>query len=259
MYGGRFSSSRWWSSPWHCRVPGRRSRRRPTARVYSWFGAATLTRRREAVGRRATFSSDPFLIDCPLACIRPFESGSEVKLIGAHHPGAHVRGAGKAPAPDRGTRAPSTVVRAAVDVTAVLDGQFVPPTPPPSATPPASGSPPASPSEVNPALSVVDAPGECPSCFTTVLSGTGFHPNSPISITFVFSSPATSDQVFQDVETSDASGSWTQGFFEPCDLRRRARMSAPVEADVIATDAEGASATGHSSGVCPEQPAPPSS
>jgi hypothetical protein len=217
--------------------------------VYSWFGAATLSVDVKPWGG-GYVRSDPYLIDCPMACIRPFESGREVKLTAYMTPGHTFKG-WEGPCAGQGN--PCTIkVSGAMEVTAVLEGQFVPPKPPP----PPPGSPPAPPSVVNPALMVVDTQGECPECFTTVVSGTGFHPNSSISITFVFSTPTTGDQEFLDAETSDDSGSWTQGFYEPC-IFDGGPYVGPVEADVIATDAEGATATGHSSGVCPEQPAPP--
>ncbi len=104
-------------------------------------------------------------------------------------PGPHVQGLGgrmrraRQPVHDQGLRA--------MDVVAVLEGRFVPPAPP---TPVAPPNPPA----VNPALTVVDTPGTCPECFTTVVSGTGFHPNSEISITFVFSSPTTPDETLPE-------------------------------------------------------------
>lgn len=210
--------------------------------TYTWTGAATLTVDVKPWGG-GYVRSDPYLIDCPFACIRSFDAGREVKLTAYMTPG-HTFKAWEGACAGQGN--PCTIkVSGAMDVTAVLEGQFVPPAPPAPSKPPAA---------VNPALTVVDTPGECPQCFTTVVSGTGFHPNSAISITLVFSSPTTPDETFPNVETSDASGSWSQGFYEPC--LYGGGYVGPVEADVIATDAEGASATGHSSGVCPEQPAP---
>jgi len=204
---------------------------------YTWTGAATLTVDVKPWGG-GYVRSDPYLIDCPMACIRAFDANREVTLTAYTTPG-HTFKAWEGACAGQGN--PCKIkVTGSTDVTAVLQGQYVPPAPPKPA--------------VNPALTVVDTQGECPECFTTVVSGTGFHPNSAISITFVLSTPAAPDESFENVETSDASGSWSQEFFEPC--RYGGGYVGPVEADVIATDAEGASATGHSSGVCPEQPAP---
>jgi hypothetical protein len=230
-------------------LPGAGQSRPPESdgSTYTWTGAATLTVDVKPWGG-GYVRSDPYLIDCPMACIRAFEPNREVKLTATMTPG-HTFKAWEGACAGQGN--PCTIkVSGAMDVTAVLEGRFVPPAPP---APVAPSNPPA----VNPALTVVDTPGTCPDCFTTVVSGTGFHPNSAISITFVFSSPTTPDERFPSVATSDASGSWSQGFTEPCAYG--GGYVGPVEADVIAADAEGASATGHSSGVCPEQPAPPAS
>jgi hypothetical protein len=222
-------------------LPGAGQSRPPESdgSTYTWTGAATLTVDVKPWGG-GYVRSDPYLIDCPMACIRAFEPNREVKLTAVMTPG-HTFKAWEGACAGQGN--PCTIkVSGAMDVTAVLEGQFVPPAPP---TPVAVA--------LNPAITVVDTQGECPECFTTVVSGTGFHANSQISITFVFSTPTTPDESFPNVETSDASGSWAQGFSEPC--LYGGGYVGPVEADVIATDAQGATATGHSSGVCPEQPA----
>ena len=202
-------------------LPGAGQSRPPESdgSTYTWTGAATLTVDVKPWGG-GYVRSDPYLIDCPLACIRAFEPNREVKLTAYMTPG-HTFKAWEGACAGQGN--PCTIkVSGAMDVVA---------------------------------LTVVDTPGSCPECFTTVVSGTGFHPNSAISITFVFSAPSTPDEGFPNVETSDGSGSWSQGFSEPCAYG--GGYVGPVEADVIATDAEGTSATGHSSGVCPEQPAAP--
>ena len=207
---------------------------------YTWPGASILTVDVKPWGA-GYVRSEPYFVDCPLACIRPLERGRELTLV-AHVTPGHKFESWEGACAGQGNPCKLTASGPALDVTAVYSGQYVPPAPPAAAAP-----------SVNPALTVVDSPGECPQCFTTVVSGTGFHPTSPISITFVFSSPSTGDQSFPDVETSDASGSWSQGFYEPCDFDGGTYVG-PVEATVIATDAHGATATGHSSGSCPEQP-----
>ena len=51
------------------------------------------------------------------------------------------------------------------------------------------------------------------------------------------------------LRTSDGSGAWSQGYYDDCDYG--GRYTGPVEMDVTATDAQGASATTHVSGTCP--------
>jgi hypothetical protein len=47
--------------------------------TYSWAGAATLTVDVKPWGG-GYVRSDPYLIDCPLACVRSFDQNREVKL-----------------------------------------------------------------------------------------------------------------------------------------------------------------------------------
>jgi hypothetical protein len=47
--------------------------------TYTWQGATTLTVDVEPWGG-GYVRSTPYLIDCPLACIRPFDAGREVTL-----------------------------------------------------------------------------------------------------------------------------------------------------------------------------------
>jgi hypothetical protein len=84
-------------------------------------------------------------------------------------------------------------------------------------------------------------------------SGTGYNQNSSIDITFSYVTPNAGSGTDSDTTTSDGAGSWSQGYYDDCDYG--GRYTGPVEIDVTATDAGGASATTHVSGICPA-PAP---
>ncbi len=60
-------------------------------------------------------------------------------------------------------------------------------------------------------------------------------------MTFACSSPAPGSGTDSSAETSDAAGSWTQGYFENCVFDGRLYFG-PVVIEVTATDAQGASA-----------------
>jgi hypothetical protein len=172
-----------------------------------------------------------------MACVRSFDNGREVKLTAYMTPG-HTFKAWEGACAGQGN--PCTIkVSGAMDVTAVLEGQYVPPAPP---TPPAT---------VNPSLSVDVQAGDCdPMCFTMGFSGTGYHPNSSIDITFSVVTPSNGGSgTDSDATTSDSAGSWSQGYYDDCDSG--GPYTGPVEIDVPATDAQGASATTHVSGTCP--------
>ena len=206
--------------------------------VYTWTGAATLTVDVKPWGG-GYVRSDPYLIDCPMACVRSFESGREVKLTATMTPG-HTFKAWEGACAGQGN--PCTIkVTGAMDVTAVLEGQYVPPTPPPA---------PPKPAAVNPALTVDVQAGDCdPQCFTMGFSGTGYNANSAIDITFSYVTPDAGSGTDADTATSDGAGSWSQGYYDDCDYD--GRYTGPVEIDVTATDAQGASATTHVSANCP--------
>ena len=92
---------------------------------------------------------------------------------------------------------PCTIkVSGATDVVAVLEGQYVPPEPPTPAAP-----------AVGPPLSVEGFPGDCnDSCFDEVFTGTGFHPNSLIDVTFAYVTPDSGTYDFNDVLTTACAG-----------------------------------------------------
>ena len=205
--------------------------------TYMWLGAAVMNVDVKPWGG-GYVRSTPYLIDCPMACIRPWDQGRDVTLTAYPTPGHKFESWDGACA---GQGNPCTLKASGglIDVRAVFSGQFVPPTPP---APPAA--------TVNPALSVEVTEGTCPVCFHMAFSGTGYNPNSPIDITFNYSSPAGFSGTDDDVETSDAGGAWTQGYVENCEFDFGTHHG-PVEIDVTATDAQGASASTHVSGTCP--------
>ena len=217
---------------------------------YTWSGAATMAVDVQPWGGGYVQSS-PYLIDCPLACVRPWAQGREVMLKASPTPGyTFERWDGVC----AGQRNPCTLTISGglVEVTAVFGGHYTPPTPPapppgPPAPPPPSPPPPV---EVNPQLVVENEAGVCPECFYTHLTGTGFHPNSSISLEIVYISPDAGTFGASNVETTDASGSWSQSFFENCEFDSGLHHG-PVSFDITATDTEGAQASGHSEGTCP--------
>ena len=224
----------------HSRVP------EDDGSTYTWAGAATLTVDVKPWGG-GYVRSDPYLVDCPLACVRSFDQNREVKLTAYVTPG-HTFKAWEGACAGQGNPCTLTVTGAVVDVTAVFTGQFVPPAPP---APPAPTAPP-SPPAVNPGLTVDVQAGDCsPFCFTMDFSGTGYNPNSAIDITFSYATPASGGSGTDDnVRTSDAAGAWSAGYGETCEFDFGA-YSGPVVIDVTATDAQGASASTQVNGTCP--------
>jgi hypothetical protein len=198
--------------------------------TYTWPGAATLTVDVKPWGG-GYVRSDPYLIDCPNACIRAFDPGREVKLTAYMTPGHTFKGWEGACA---GQGNPCTIkVTGPMDVSAVLEGQYVAPAAPKPDAP-----------AVNPALKAVTEG------LHTSLTGTGYNPNSSVTIDFDYLSPAGFGQSFPDARTSDASGAWSAGFVEDCRFPDTV-FSGPIEVDVTATDAGGASASDHISTSCP--------
>jgi len=205
--------------------------------TYTWTGAATLTVDVKPWGG-GYVRSDPYLIDCPMACVRSFDSGREVTLTATMTPG-HTFKAWEGACAGQGN--PCTIkVSGAMDVTAVLEGQFVPPVPPKPTTP----------AVVSPALNVDVQAGDCdPQCFTMDFSGTGYNPNSSIDITFSYVTPDFGSGTDTNAATSDGSGAWSKGYYDDCMFPDK--YSGPVVVDVTATDALGASATTQVNGTCP--------
>jgi hypothetical protein len=211
--------------------------------TYMWLGAAVMNVDVKPWGG-GYVRSTPYLIDCPMACIRPWDQGREITLT-AHPTSGHKFESWEGACAGQGNPCTLKASGSLVDVRAVFSGQFVPPTPPP-----APAAPPAPPVQVNPQLAASVAAGACPQCFTATLTGTGYNPNSPIDILLVYSAPDVGAFGEDDIETSDAAGSWMQGFVENCEFDFGTHHG-PVEIDVTATDAQGASASAHVSGTCP--------
>ncbi len=198
--------------------------------TYTWTGAATLTVDVKPWGG-GYVRSDPYLIDCPLACIRSFDPGREVKLTAYMTPG-HTFKAWEGACAGQGN--PCTIkVSGAMDVTAILEGQYVPPAPPPA--------PPQPPAAVNPALTVQT------SGLTATIAGTGYNPNSSVSVEIDWSTPPGWFQTL--ATTSDTAGSWSVTYPENCIFG--GPYSGPVVFSVVGTDGGGASASGGGSMTCP--------
>jgi hypothetical protein len=100
-------------------------------------------------------------------------------------------------------------------------------------------------------LSVDVQDGECPVCFTMGFTGTGYHANSAIDLTFTYVTPASGGSgTDDDAVTSDSAGGWSAGYHETCEFDDVA-YSGPIVIDVTATDAQGASASTQVNGTCP--------
>jgi hypothetical protein len=99
----------------------------------------------------------------------------------------------------------------------VFSGHYVPPAPGPSSPP-------------GPTLSL-NVSGTCPGCVATAV-GTGFHPNSSITLFVDIISPPLGSVELPGFAITDAGGSWT------------------FEGDITATDEEGASASGRLTAEC---------
>lgn len=189
--------------------------------TYTWPGATTVTVDVQPWGG-GYVRSTPYLIDCPLACIRPVEPGRELLLTAYPTPGFTFESWTGACA---GQPNPCKLTGAgpAADVTAVFSGFYVPP----SSTP------------TGPSL-VVSVSGDCPGCTASAL-GTGFHPNSSIGLHVEISEPFTQSVDLPDFAMTDANGTWTYSGPLGCDFGDGPYVGPFIE-DVTATDTEGASA-----------------
>ena len=90
--------------------------------------------------------------------------------------------------------------------------------------------------------------GDCPGCVASAV-GTGFHPTSSITLHVEISSPFTGSTDIPDFATTDANGSWSFSGTIPCDFGDGPFVGQFIE-DIVATDAEGASASGHLTANC---------
>jgi hypothetical protein len=207
--------------------------------TYTFSGAATMNVDVRPWGG-GYVRSTPYLIDCPMACVRPWEQGRDITLTAYATPG-HTFESWEGACAGQGNPCTLKASGGVIDVRAVFSGQFVPPTPAAPTTPPVA---------VDPQLTANVQAGECPQCFTVALTGTGYNPNSSIDILLVYVAPDVGAFEAQDVETSDGAGSWAQGFFENCEFDD-GLYSGPVVIDVTATDEQGASASTQVNGTCP--------
>ena len=77
----------------------------------------------------------------------------------------------------------------------------------------------------------------------------GFHPNSSITLFVAISSPPLGSVELPGFATTDAAGSWSFEGTVPCDFGSGPYIGPFVE-DITATDAQGASASGHLMAEC---------
>lgn len=207
---------------------------------YTWTGAATLSVDVKPWGG-GYVRSDPYLIDCPMACIRPFDQNREVKLTAFVTIG-HTFSGWEGACAGQGNPCTLKASGALVETTAVFTGQYTPPAPPAPSTP----GPPA----LNPVLTNSVTAGDCnPVCFTASVSGTGFNPNSAIEKVTDYVEPDSPASTPVEVATSDASGAWSWSFTQSC-----GSYEGPVVINVTATDALGASASTTVNGTCSAPP-----
>ncbi len=198
--------------------------------TYTWPGATTVTVNVQPWGG-GYVRSTPYLIDCPLACIRPFDPGREVTLTAYPTSGFTFESWTDACA---GQPNPCTLKTsgAALGVTAVFSGSYAPPS---------------QPLPHGPSLSL-SVSGDCPGCLATAL-GTGFHPNSSITLSVHIISPPLGSIDLPGFATTDAAGSWSFQGPIPCDFGGGPYVGSFIE-DITATDAEGASASGRLKAHC---------
>ena len=168
------------------------------------------------------------LIDCPLACIRPFERGRTVSFTAFPTPGFTFEGWD---GPCAGQANPCTLKldSSASEVVARFSGFYVPPQPPP------------------PAISVTVS-GQCPGCTISAV-GTGFAPSSSIDLSGEITSPPLGPFSVPGITTTDANGVWSISTTLPCDFGSGPYVG-PFEEDITATDSTGRSASAHLSALC---------
>ena len=203
--------------------------------TFTWPGATTVTVNIEPWGG-GSIESAPSLINCPLACIRPFDRGREVTLT-AHPTSGFTFESWTDACAGQSNPCKLTTSGDALGITAVFSGRYVPPAP---------SFPPASP---GPAL-LVSVSGSCPGCVASAV-GTGFHPNSSITLFVSITSPPLGSVELPGFATTDANGSWSfEGPLE-CNFGEGPYVGPFVE-DIIATDEEGASASSRLTADCVE-------
>jgi len=195
--------------------------------TYTWPGATTLTVDVAPWGG-GFVRSTPYLIDCPLACIRPFDAGREVMLT-AHPTSGFTFESWTGACKGQPNPCALTTSGAALDVTAVFSGFYVPPPPP------------------GPSLKA-SISGTCPGCTASAV-GTGFAPNSSITLSGTISQPPIGSFEVPGFATTDASGTWSYEAAFTCDFGDGA-YEGPFVEDITATDAQGGSASARVTTTC---------
>lgn len=208
---------------------------------FTWPGAATMNVDVSPWGG-GSVRSEPYRIDCPLACVRAWDKGREVTLTASPTSGftfSHWEGACDGTSP---VCKVTTTAGTVMDVTAVFTGRYVPP---------ATSSPTA-----GPTLVAVASSGTCPQCFYYHVQGAGFHAGSAVSIDWDFQSP--SGYSGTSSTTADANGAFSLTYYEDCQLSSpgpySSTFSGAVVVDLTATDAQGSHASAHLAGgaaTCP--------
>lgn len=198
--------------------------------TYTWPGAATVTVDVAPWGG-GFVRSTPYLIDCPLACVRPFDQGREVTFTAYPTPG-FTFASWTGPCEGQSNPCTLTISGATLDLRAVFTGRYVPPRPAPPAGP----------------TLTLSVSGTCPGCVATAV-GTGFHPNSSITLSGVIVTPDGGSFVVPNFATTDASGTWSYTGTIPCDFGD-GPYDGPFVEDITATDEQGASASGRVTATC---------
>jgi hypothetical protein len=124
-----------------------------------------------------------------------------------------------------------TTSGAALGVIAVFSGRYVPPAPPP---------------RTGPSLRI-SVSGDCPGCLASAL-GTGFQPNSSITLLVKIRTPPLGSIEIPDFATTDAGGTWT--FEGPIGCDFDGPYVGPFIEDVTATDEKGGSASARLTASC---------
>jgi len=192
--------------------------------TYTWPGATTLTVGVEPWGA-GYVRSTPYLIDCPLACIRPFDPGRTLRLTAYPTPGFTFSSWTGACAEQKNPCV-LTMSGAAMDTSAVFAGRYAPP---------------------GPTLTLTVS-GNCPGCVASAL-GTGFHANSSITLSVVISSPPIGSVEIPGFATTDATGTWPYEGTIPCDFGDGPYVGPFIE-DITATDTQGSSASARLTANC---------
>jgi len=94
-------------------------------------------------------------------------------------------------------------------------------------------------------------PGNRYTCFSYIVNGSGFHPNSFLSFAFLYTTPQTQSSYFPNLITSAPSGEFTKRFGENCWLAGDRSYNGPVVVAITVTDAEGVHASGQLTTTCP--------